>query len=139
MLDGKITISRPCFGDGRELMTIRVKDGLSNERFLEVQIGLAEFTQAITGMGEVPAKLIIQGLDRVGLKKQRERRKVEAPFKYANKEKLTNWLVDNCQEEGWILDTYLGSQDSIGFTDTGVLLRYSVYRFVRPDIKLEGE
>jgi hypothetical protein len=43
---------------------------------------------------------------------------------------LEQWLQDNAQEEGWIIDHYLGSQSSIDHMDGKTFLNYSVHKYV---------
>jgi hypothetical protein len=48
---------------------------------------------------------------------------------HSDREKMSKWIEDNCKEEGWRIDSYLGSQSSIGHRDGKTVLNYSVYRY----------
>ena len=52
MLKGKISINRPSYSDidHPEVITIELTDATSGCRFLEVEIGVAEFAKALTGL-----------------------------------------------------------------------------------------
>jgi hypothetical protein len=139
MLKGKITISRPTYGGGKKAILIEVTDSLSRQRFVSVEMGYSDFAEAITGMGEVPVSFELRNPERVGLKKVSEDREVFAPERHCGRKDYEDWLRDNCQEEGWILNPYLGAQNSIVYRGNGrPMLRYSVYRYVKPE-QLEGE
>lgn len=133
MFNGKITISRPTYGDGRgEVVRIEVKDALSQKNFANIELSYADFTQAITGFSHVPMKFELRGSELVGLKKVVEERSVIAPAECHDTQSLRDWLVANCQEEGWEIDLFLGSQRSIAYVQEGTRLNYSVFRYVKP-------
>lgn len=50
----------------------------------------------------------------------------------ATKEYLEQYIKDNFQEDGWFLDAYLGSQDSVSWDHKNKcnIVRYSVYKYV---------
>lgn len=134
MLDGKLTISRPQRSDGVEMITIKVTDKLSRTRFLEVQMSPRDFTMAVTGMSEMECKLLVAGLENVGLEKIRESRTILCPVQTYSRATLEQWLVDSAQEPGWIIDPYLGSQNSQGTNSAGEkILRYAVYKYINPE------
>lgn len=117
--------------DNHNVFHIEVRDELSGLRIVRVNMTPEQFAMAITGVYQSGYKTEIDNrLHLVGKKKVRENRTAVTPFTSFDSDVLTDWLIENCQEEGWILDTYLGSQGS-KFTVDGVTnLRYSVYKFV---------
>ena len=68
MSKGKITISRPQFGDGRKAISITVKDVDSRVRFLDIELPLGEFAECLTGLSEVTCNIETRGLKNVGKK-----------------------------------------------------------------------
>lgn len=88
---------------------------------------------AITGLYSSDITAEVSGLDRVGKLKVRHPRRTEftGDRKIAyDKDGLSNWLKENHQEDGWILDTYLGSQRSRENVGDKIFLNYAVYKFV---------
>lgn len=71
MANGKITISRGCISGGRAGITINVED-LANRRLVDVEVDLAGFMEAITGLGYVPCDLITRAVypEKVDIEKQ---------------------------------------------------------------------
>lgn len=130
-LSGKITIGRPQYGDGRELVSIRITDELSREKFLEIHMSPRDFGMALTDMSETACSLFVNGLENVGLKKIQEARTRICPLKTFSRQELEKWLIDNAHEEGWTVNPYLGSQTSQSTNENGErILRYFVYKYV---------
>ncbi|EMA4781886.1 hypothetical protein U3C50_001606 [Providencia rettgeri] len=132
-MKGKLTISRPSYGDNREKINIVVRDQASRLKFLSIEIDYADFTKCITGLSEVSCDLTVNGLENVGKKKITENRSVICPIRSYEKGILRDWLINNKQEDGYILDPYLGSQSSIKMCDEGTLLNYRVIKYVEVD------
>ena len=123
-------IGRPQGGNGPEVMTIEVTDRASNIQFLHLEVPLADFMKALTGqfITEVTGEVI--GLSKVGKTRVTETRAIICPLKSYKRDELREWLEANGQEEGWIIDSYLGSQGSIASHQDGTLLSYRVHKFV---------
>lgn len=132
-MKGSLTISRPSYGDGRRKIRICVRDELSRNQFLEVEIDYAEFTEALTGMSETEIDFQVYGLENVGKLRVFEKRQIVYPDTPYNKASMESWLIENAQEEGWIVNPYLGSQQSVIHVDGKTLLNYTVTKFVNPD------
>jgi hypothetical protein len=131
VLKGKITITRPVGGpNGSGVIRIAIEDDLSGARFVEAEVTLAHFAEALTGMAFIPVDLRVAGLGVIGKQRVTEPRSIECPLHTYNKDELTQWLVDNAQEEGWKLNTYLGSQNSVVRRDDKTVLNYSVTKYV---------
>jgi len=122
----KLSISRPSNGG----ISIRIEDKLSGIEFLDASISLEEFSEAITGLASRPMQAEIRGLQYIGKKRIREDRKIKSGIDTYDTKILKKWLIDNAQEEGWILDLYLNSQSSVNRNDNGTFLNYSVYKYV---------
>jgi hypothetical protein len=126
-MKAKVTISRA--SDDR--VRIRIRDEASGIEFAEVSLTVEAYGYAITGLSEQEAELSVRGLEWVGKKRVTESRQKVCPLDTCDKDKLSKWLQENAQEEGWILSTYLGSQSSTSRASCGgTLLRYSVTKYV---------
>ncbi|EMF8482790.1 hypothetical protein V4E48_004105 [Morganella morganii] len=132
-MKGKITISRPSYGDGRDVINIQVRDNVSRIKFLDIEIDCADFARAVTGLSETDCRLSVRGLDSVGKIKITEARKALCPRGISGKENMTKWLHDNKQEDGWILDSYLGNKSSVEYTENGYILKYRVIKYIEAD------
>lgn len=130
-MKGKITISRPSYGDGRDVINIQVRDDVSRIKFLDVEIDCADFARALTGLSETDCELSVRGLKSVGKVKIVEARTALCPAGLSSKESLSKWLEDNKQEDGWVLDSYLGNKSSVEYTENGLLLRYRVIKYIK--------
>jgi len=118
-----VTISR----NSKDMVNIAVKDEISKIRFLELSLTLEDFGWLMTGMSEIKSEGVVKGLQYVGKTKVSEDRLVEYPqYLEFNEVGIRAWIEANCQEEGWLLDSYLGSNGSV---KNGVA-KYSVYKYV---------
>lgn len=112
-MKGTITISRPSYGDGRQKISIQVKDVLSKTRFLEIEIDYDKFAQLITGLSELDCDLTVKGLQNVG--KTLETKPFSFPFpdrNYTNGREEAAKEAERLCPEGWIVDPYFCSKDS---------------------------
>lgn len=125
-LAGKLTVSRR----SDEMIYLQVRDDASRRNFVEVGVTPEAFAMAVTGLSEVACEISVDGLSVVGMEKQAEKRSVRCPMKTCDRAALRDWLVSNCAEDGWHIDAHLGSQGSVVHHDDGVVLNYSVYRYV---------
>ena len=127
-----LTISRPQGGDGEKKISIRVKDRNSQNEFLHLSIGLEEFSEALTGLAACECSIEVRGLEYVGKIKERKYLIVElvkGASSLDRKEEAIK-LAYEVLESGWLLDRYLGSQDSFFTEDCIDYARLSVYRYV---------
>jgi len=132
----KLTISR----NSNDVINITIVDDLSGIQFVDVALDLASFAQAITGCARIHGDMKVRELDHVGLQKITEPRSIVCPLGICDRKILSKWLSDNAQENGWILDAYLGSQHSIGSSaGNGVILNYKVIKYITPSIHQEIE
>jgi len=128
MIPGTISISR--WNEGT--IHVEVRDVLSRAKFVEATMSPKAFANAVTGLAEQVAELEVRGLEYVGKRKVTEKRQIVCPLEWQSKDEYTQWLIQNAQEDGWILNTYLGSQDSVqyGAVTAGCVLNYSVFKYV---------
>ena len=129
-IKGALTICRCSNGK----INLYVEDDLSGVRFLELEIEPAEFANALTGLGAQECDGQVRGLECLGKQRESEKRQVEytGPDTYKQHE-IEAWLVQNCQEEGWLLLPYLGSQGSVVRKDGKTFLNYTVKRYVEAE------
>lgn len=125
-LEGKITISRPSSGQDRpEYVRIAIRDNTSRMEFLEVEIDMAEFALALTGLSEQCCVLRTHRLDAVGKVRESQPMTFVLTDEYLDKHSLSSYdrvglkahlekdPEGRFHEEGWELSTYLGTQSSI--------------------------
>jgi hypothetical protein len=124
-LKATISISR----DSSDTVRIRLRDSASCIEFADVSASVGAFGLAVTGLSEVEVDLEVRGLQYVGQERTIERRSIECPLNTHDRGALSQWLAENAQEDGWLVSTYLGSQNSISRRDGKTYLNYSVTRY----------
>ena len=132
-MKGAITISRPSCGDGSKYISIRIKDKCSRISFVDIRIGYAEFTEALTGMSEMECELITRGLQNVG--KQKETMPLEFLVcpkgnPIGDRKKVAKDLAIANTPNGWTPDLYFDSQKSFYHEGTELWARTNIYRYV---------
>ena len=111
-------------------------DETSRLQFFEGQMTLQEFASAVTGLGYQTIIADIRGLEYIGKEKVTESREAVYLGRCYDRENLEKWLVENAQEEGWILNASLGSQSSVSYNKDGnTVLCYSVTKYIEPTTK----
>ena len=132
IIPGKLTISRWHSSDGDDTIHITLVDGLASIEFAEVSLTPEQFALAITGLGRIVCDMEVRGLDRVG--KKMEHDSLEFPLgveSYAkNAKKVAIKKAHEACPEGWIPDTYFGSQDSFFYRDGETWARCTIRRWV---------
>lgn len=114
---------------------LEIEDAISGIQIIDIQMSYSDFGKFIKGCGSIRVEANVRGLDMLGKKLVREGRRVLCPLKpnwASKKTEFKEWLEANCQEEGWSLSTYLGSQNSItpARDSNGYWLEYSVFKYV---------
>lgn len=120
-----------CSRTSRNQIHIEFKCDSSNVSFLDIQLSPEQFAMLITGayLSEIP--VTVSHLDRVGMTKVHEKRNVVfTGARNYDRDEQEQFIKDNCQEEGWIVNATLRSQTSVGYKDGKTILNYSVYKFV---------
>ena len=131
-IKARLSISR----DSSGVIRMRIRDDASRNEFVDLKISAESFALAITGLSETECEATISKIETVGKKKIQEKRRVACPINTYDKTILERWLVENCQEPGWSLVTYLGSQESVVRDQAGNLfLNYSVVKYVEQPTK----
>jgi hypothetical protein len=124
-----VTIIRSSKG----VIRISINDRASGIEFVEAEMELADFANAVTGFSNQPAEMEVRGLQWVGMTRVSELREKLCPLDTYDRGELSAWLQANAQEEGWIVSTCLGTQGSVSRRPEGTLLRYSATKYVKED------
>ena len=131
-IKARLSISR----DSSGVIHIRIRDEASRNEFVDLKISAESFGLTVTGLSETECEATISKIETVGMKKIQERRTVACPIDSYDRAMLERWLKENCQEPGWSVVTYLGSQGSVVRDQSGKLfLNYSVVRYVEQPTK----
>jgi citrate lyase gamma subunit len=125
-MKAKVTISR----SSDDMVRIRFEDQASGIEFAIVSMSVEAFGYAITGLSEQDAALEVRGLEHVGKTRVTERRQIECPLNAYDRSELSKWLMDHAKEDGWFVNTYLGSQSSVCRQDGKTILNYTVTKYV---------
>ncbi|MEE2976495.1 MAG: hypothetical protein VYB88_03400 [Pseudomonadota bacterium] len=139
-LKGALCISRPSRSNGEDVIKLELKDSNSGQRFLAIEMTPADFAMAVTGLSYVPVEFVLRGRENVGLIKQTMPGRLVLPREKRSycKEELRQMLHDRCQKEGWILNDYIGAQNSVTTSeDGGYTINFSYYRFVEEELHAE--
>jgi len=104
----KLTISRPMYGDGRKVISIKVKDSDAVIQFLSIEIGLNEFAECLTGLSEVECEMETRELHNVGKIRETDSIEFEIPGpQYSIGEGDLNEIAKANTPEGWECSLYL--------------------------------
>lgn len=133
VMDGDVTLSRS--SDNK--VYIRVRDKNSRTEFVTIAMTLENYARLTTNEAFVAATLETRDLDRVGKYKITESRRAVLKGTFHSVKKLTKWLEKNKREEGWHLDTYLGSKSSIQIENGKTIVNYRVHKWVKqPEVSI---
>lgn len=125
-----LTISRPSYGDGCKAISIQVMDVDARVRFLELEIGYAEFAQVLTGLSEIECMMEVKDLQNVG--KQIERKTIEFEMpknKPYCKDTASTRAIQEAPED-WRPSLYFGSKSSFFSQNDVNYARTDIYRWV---------
>lgn len=126
VIQGEMYVGRTNQG----MIHIEIKDEASHVKFLDMEITPEQFTMLITSAVQSNVPMTVRDLHMVGMYRVREPRQIVCPLERFSKEDYEQWLVENAQEEGWILDSSLRSQSSIRRVGNEAILSYSVHKYV---------
>lgn len=117
--------------DSRGIVCIRLRDKNSRSEFVSLEMSTEDFADALFGLAEVEASYKAAGLGILGKERVVQRRSAmyTGPVTY-DKSVMSLWLKENCQEEGWEVSAYLGSQHSVQKVNGDTYLHYSVVKYV---------
>ena len=129
-LPANLTISKVQSSRDDAYMSISITDTASGIKFTNVNVSLKQFMDALTGLSEVSCTHETRNTEYIGKHYVSEGRTITAPWFGYDKKAYKAWLISNAQEEGWILNSYLGSQDSVTYKDDSAILKYVVFKYV---------
>jgi|WetSurMetagenome_2_1015567.scaffolds.fasta_scaffold589458_1 hypothetical protein len=134
-LKGRISITRPTYGNGDKFIDITLEDRNSLITFLNAKITYEDFTKALTGQGDLPVIMEVNGLDKVGLVRETK----GLVFPVPDYMRAKDYAKEHAQEFadlGWIASGYFGSQSSIRQSEdkTHYEAHGTQSRYVNPDI-----
>lgn len=129
----RASISRVSSSRGDGYVNITLTDESSSIQFVDIELSYAAFGELVTGGSYMLLDAELRGLENVGKKFVHERRSIHCPLQDTYKrEPLQAWLEEHGKEEGWIVNSYLGSQGSVvsKYGTPGCTLHYQVFKYV---------
>ena len=106
-LKGRISITRPSYSNGKEVICIELDDDRSHCRVIEVELGYADFTRALMGQGYIPCEFEVYPGGIKNLGKVSEVKTVsigfdDSPGRWVNlNEEKKNEILSNLEVDGW--------------------------------------
>lgn len=125
-LEGKVTISKNSSGK----VYLSVEDNNSGIKFVEVELSMKDFADAMFGLAFRPCKYITRGLDKLGKQYISEEYIFEIEG-YGNKEaarKIAQTLSE--QDPTWDYSTYFGSQGSFFSKDGKQFAKTTRFKYI---------
>jgi len=129
-INGKITILV-----NREQTTIELMDEDANTTFVRVVLTPDQLSSALSRLAYTDCEMDLFGLDRVGKKMEHKQFEFELPRKNMSSRDseelsvIAQTILDN-NNEGWITDTYFGSQDTFFTKNDKPYARCTIRRWV---------
>lgn len=126
-LDVEVRVGRVRTNRGKDYINLTIEDDTSGIKCFDIELTMEQFALMLTGSG-AKAKATVCGLQNIGKVYQRE----SASVKISDEEYMTisagksydeqkpalgEWLKTTHAKEGWHVDAYLGSSDSIGYAN----------------------
>ena len=122
-----ILISRTSKGT----IELTITDESSREQFCQLTMSPEQFGMAITGLYTTDIDMSVGNLDCIGKQKVTEKRSITLPFLTYDHGKIKSWLHENAKEDGWEINDYLGSRDSIRYNESGqIVVNYIVFKYI---------
>lgn len=121
-LKGALTITRSTGGGKPDEIRLRLRCESSRIDFAEVTISLAEFAQAVTGLGYRPVEIEVRGLEHVGMEHERMHKAVhvgEIPWANDAREEFVTKLAAANTPTGWTWDSHATLQARGGIERVG--------------------
>lgn len=111
----RLSVSRVSGGGGEDggYINLTITDESSGIQFVDIEMSFRVFGSIVSGGTFTKVDAELRGLENVGKQFVHEKRTAECPLDTHKREELEAWLLANCQEEGWIINSYLNSQGSV--------------------------
>ena len=130
-MKGAITISRPSFSSGKEVISIKVEDYESGIRFLDIEIGYSDFARLITGLSGIHCDMTVRGLANIGKVKEQKTIEFKIPdYHISSRNGDAIKEAKNHTHDGWTCDNYFSRQSSFFFKCDQYWARASIFRYV---------
>lgn len=102
ILKGELSISRPQFSDGRDVIHINLIDERAGSQAVEIHIGLADFAKALTGMGHVDCDFDFNDSGVVGTCHEWKEELVPIPdMLFRDDDKRISAILNPLEVDGW--------------------------------------
>jgi len=130
-MKGKLSITRPSYGDDKKKILITIKDTSSRIRFCDIEIDYDKFTKCITGLSEVECDFVTRSLNDVGKTKEQLEMVFKLPTSYytMGKDRII-FIAKNKIPSGWSCNLFFNSQDSFFNIDGRKYARTTIYRWI---------
>ena len=142
-MEGRLTISRPSYSDGRKRVIITIEDYDASVTLVTVEVGLEEFASALTGLAYQPVELHLGPVERFGKKKVRSTMHIEIPSGTSfneRKEVAKRIAEEKAKAEGWEVVGSLESQGSFYRKDGKEMAEVPLAKWIRKrQRKLNGK
>ena len=130
-LKGKLTISRVMSNREDDYVEIRIEDEVSGVEFVSINLSMEQYGHAVAGTSYQDIEYTARDMDCIGKVKEHEVAKVSIPKELGyNRKGAEDYVKANYQRDGWYLDSYLGSQNSIVGNGNVYYANISYYRYV---------
>lgn len=127
-LEGRISILI-----GRDYTTIEVEDELSGQTFAKVKLTPEQLSAALSRQACVKCELEVNGTDRIGKKHENKSFTFEIDKDdagYNHDPKKLQAIAQSKLDDGWIAESYFGSQNSFFAKDGKQYARCTIRRWV---------
>lgn len=126
----KIKVEMTCSRDSSDNFRFRFRDKNSRIEFFSFELTPEDFAFFITNRTICDVEAETHGLEFIGKEKVIEKRSILVPKEFGSDRDKIEKFVKEQKEEGWFVDSYLGSQSSFSHTEEGQWAHYKVYKYV---------
>lgn len=116
----------------REYTSIEVTDKHSNTRFLDIKLTPQQLNDALSRIGNTECELDVIGLEKIGKKHECKTFEFEIEERLASSthsDKLYK-ITEELLTDGWVADSYFGSQNSFFNKDGKQMARCTIRRWI---------
>lgn len=138
-MKGHISILRVSPGHGDQFIQIQIEDAASGCRFIETNIALKDFAEAITGIGHLPCEFEVRGLEVLGKVREVKREvlpAINSELHRSCREAAAREIVSRHEQDGWVghWRDLLNSNNSERLVDGREGRRVTFERFIDPQL-----
>ena len=139
-LPAEINIARPSYSDGRKLITIQITDKKSGCGAVAIEIGYAEFAQALTGLGAVDCQMTFNDSGVIGKKYEYKQEVVKIPktllyTKSKQQQEALRACLECYETDGWIArdSDAMNHHHILEYRENDFMARVSFTRYIEED------